>query len=249
MDNVDSPWVLASVCEIEAYLKELDGVGKELKRKSSAVLPLINQVKPKLIRLEELKSIRKLLLKLQDVRMVHDRLNKLFKSKNGKQSDEEGKIIESAELFNNLAKEWKSLASVQDDNRFKRYLKEIIIYWNKIIRDKVETIFVSILDDVNWGNLETNPTAESAPSSLPSEKLLRFKQYFSILLTLDLKPLFYEEFYGNTDCINLFDTSYISLPLELMIVPFKKRFVYHFMTNQKTNQLSKVRIYRLLLKL
>lgn len=240
MDGTDSPWVLASVCEIEAYLRDLDSVKKELTRRSAAVLPLVEKIKPKLVRLEELKSLRALLIKLQDVKGIHEKLDKLFKSKNNKQLDEDSRAGESVELFKKLGKQWKSMQNVKDDNRFKRYLKEIIIYWNKIIQEKVESTFVATLADVNWGNLEVDPNRD-APSPIPPQKLSRFKQYFSFLLALDLKPLFFEESYQNTECINLFDTSCLSLPIELMVVPFKKRFVFHFMTNQKTNQLSKVR--------
>ncbi|XP_074594335.1 RAD50 interactor 1 [Brevipalpus obovatus] len=231
-----------SVCDVEASIRELTGIKKELIKRQTALMPLIEKVKPKLARLDELKRIRDLLIRFQLVNGVHEKLEALNNVKSSKESEEDGQIVESVDLYKLLIIEWKSLEKVHDDNRYKRYVKEIIAHWNRKLLGKVEQTFEALLKDINWPILTSSPINDM--NYAQPDVMRRFQQYFKFLLLLDLKPLFFgKECYQNIEAINLFDTSYVCLPLEVMISPLRKRFSYHFMSNLKTNQLSKPEWY------
>jgi len=227
---------------LEESIKRLKEMKISLDEKRNKIKPFFFDIGPDLKRLNELKRLRALLIKLDGLKKIHQSLVSFSQSRVKQKSDAEARLIKSIEMFQQLRDEWKRLEKVKSRNAYKMYLKEIIIYWSDILKQKMIPLFESCFKSISWPVI-TNHSSQSTQLSLPQEVANDFQLYFSSLLTLDIEKLL-----ADSDVIQESEQSdksinfiYVCLSLQLMIKPLKKRFVYHFMGNLKTNQLSKVR--------
>ncbi|KAL1414278.1 hypothetical protein MTO96_030514 [Rhipicephalus appendiculatus] len=109
------------------------------------------------------------------------------------------------------------------------FLRETILYWHQILRDKFEKEFNKVLHSMGWPILNTGV---SAPVSYTPELLLPFEKCFINLHKIQLP----EGLEGSQ--LDVGSTTSV-LPLELMLRPLKKRFLFHFTGKRQTNRLDK----------
>ncbi|KAH8037591.1 hypothetical protein HPB51_015025 [Rhipicephalus microplus] len=113
------------------------------------------------------------------------------------------------------------------------FLRETILYWHQILRDKFEKEFNKVLHSMGWPILNTGV---SAPVSYTPELLLPFEKSFINLHKIQLP----EGLEGSQ--LDVGSTTSV-LPLELMLRPLKKRFLFHFTGKRQTNRLDKPEWY------
>lgn len=110
------------------------------------------------------------------------------------------------------------------------FLRETILYWHQILRDKFEKEFNKVLHSMGWPILNTGV---SAPVAYTPELLLPFEKSFINLHKIQLP----EGLEGSQ--LDVGSTTSV-LPLELMLRPLKKRFLFHFTGKRQTNRIDKV---------
>lgn len=113
------------------------------------------------------------------------------------------------------------------------FLRETILYWHQILRDKFEKEFNKVLHSMGWPILNTGV---SAPVAYTPELLLPFEKSFINLHKIQLP----EGLEGSQ--LDVGSTTSV-LPLELMLRPLKKRFLFHFTGKRQTNRIDKPEWY------
>lgn len=113
------------------------------------------------------------------------------------------------------------------------FLRETILYWHLVLREKFEKEFEKVLQNMGWPILNTGV---SAPVTYTPELLLPFEKAFVNLHKIQLPEALAgaKQEVGATTSV---------LPLELMLRPLKKRFLFHFTGKRQTNRLDKPEWY------
>jgi len=113
-----------------------------------------------------------------------------------------------------------------------KFVKEMHIHWQKILLNKLASEFDDIMKALKWPftSLSTAP-----PLSTTSDDYSRLENVFILLLKL-------QEF-KRTSSDNSDDKTEILLPLDWLLKPFRKRFLFHFYGNKQTNNLEKPEWY------
>ncbi|CAF92040.1 unnamed protein product, partial [Tetraodon nigroviridis] len=126
----------------------------------------------------------------------------------------------------------------------KEFLQETLTFWHKIIKDRLSSDFEKILTQLQWPNI--SPTAQSPVSTgnyqeqnvqleLLVTQLLALQTTDDLLVhsTSSVLPV-------QSTISSATPASPLCLPIQIMLVPFNKRFRYHFCGNRRTSSLSKV---------
>ncbi|VDI67318.1 RAD50-interacting protein 1 [Mytilus galloprovincialis] len=109
-----------------------------------------------------------------------------------------------------------------------KFIKDTILFWYKILHEKLASDFEETLKSVGWpmiGNTVKSPPVHSSQHYELLEKL------FMSLLAIQLPQSVSDK------------QDELLLPLQLMVLPLRKRFKYHFYGNRKTNNLEKPEWY------
>uniref|UniRef100_A0A668ATA9 RAD50 interactor 1 n=1 Tax=Myripristis murdjan TaxID=586833 RepID=A0A668ATA9_9TELE len=116
-------------------------------------------------------------------------------------------------------------------SHLKAFLSETLVFWHKIIKDRLASDFEEVLTLLQWPFISP-PTQSLAPPANSQEISSQLELLATQLLALQ--------------------TSYPSpltlspplcLPIQIMLLPLSKRFRYHFTGNRQTNSLSKPEWY------
>ncbi|XP_067125380.1 RAD50-interacting protein 1 isoform X2 [Centruroides vittatus] len=121
---------------------------------------------------------------------------------------------------------WNHLQSSQCTHLV-NYIKQTILYWHDILKEKFGSNFDKILSSIPWP--ATSPSLVQPP--------LKFKVLFTYLLEIQLP----DNLIKNSD--NEFGFEPLLLPLQMMMRPLQKRFIFHFTTKKQTNRLDKPEWY------
>lgn len=116
------------------------------------------------------------------------------------------------------------------------YIKKTMIYWHDVLKEKFGREFRKVLKDLNWPVSSANL---SAPVSQSPEVLNKFSQLFMSLTKIDLP----DEYVKTQDVKESIEDTSLLLPIQLMLQPLQKRFVFHFMSKKPTNRLDKPEWY------
>ncbi|XP_059489924.1 RAD50-interacting protein 1 [Neocloeon triangulifer] len=103
-------------------------------------------------------------------------------------------------------------------------------YWHTLIREKLSTEFDDILKEIKWP-MVADITATPSPDSLA-----RFDSLVELLLLLEMTEG--HEVPKSRSAL-LSDFLPPPLPLQLMVRPLRRRFLYHFSGSRQTNRLDK----------
>ncbi|XP_065221188.1 RAD50-interacting protein 1 [Planococcus citri] len=114
------------------------------------------------------------------------------------------------------------------------YLKEMVTYWHKLIRQKLTIEYEQLLKSMNWPFVIRNKSLPSYPSEDLKSK---FQQLTRFLLESELP----EEMRPKPTVTSslLIDFPTPSMPVSLLLEPLRKRFLFHFCGNKETNRPDK----------
>lgn len=249
-----------NIDRLKTLMGDLKAVNDELQKEKSKIGALLNEIKPDLDRLKEFKNVNYLLERLDKIKSQHQSLERLFRKKsNVKTVDQDQNLLNAIAVYDEMVCDLTFIVQLDSSSELCQYLRQIELHWNKFLTAKIEPTFNQCLKAIKWPattllNEETNHLTEH------SESLAKFKQFFEAYLKLDegseLKPessSFNESsatavskesnlIKSDEDSLRI-EKVEISLPVEQMILPFKKRFAYHFQQESKTNRRDKPEWY------
>ena len=197
---------------------------------SQALLEQLTALENELAKLEDLYKLRSLLVTLELVKEAHNAIEHLLSLKYGKSKHESDlRLIQAVDQFDYIRKACETtINTCPPDNSLRIYVEKVLVHWQETLSNLLVPKFEKCLESLNWPVAEIDSLPESQVSSSSC-----FDNFFLSLLKLDIRLLFLE---GNdTEIIH------VSLPIEIMIKPLKKRFFHHFMRKtSRTNQIEKV---------
>lgn len=247
-----------NIDRLKRVVVDLNAVNDELQTERSKISSLLDEIKPDLDRLKEFKNVNYLLECLEKIKGQHLSLERLFRKKsNVKIVDQDQNLLNAMSIYDEMVNDLTFIIQLDRSSELCGYLKQIVLHWNDFLTRKIEPTFNQCLKAIKWPattllNEETNHLTEH------SEWLAKFQQFFEAYLKLDegkeLKQTQEPSINDSTASkeSNLIKSDEetlriekieISLPVEQMVLPFKKRFAYHFLQESKTNRLDKPEWY------
>ncbi|KAJ8916099.1 hypothetical protein NQ315_004465 [Exocentrus adspersus] len=148
----------------------------------------------------------------------------------GKKDDEK-----CATLFANLTEVSRNLAEFPGVH-LRNHLKDTIHYWHNILKNKFSKDFEEVLKAIKWPFVSTNFSLV-VPFPTHINKLQIISEY---LLQIELPS---ETSVPVITSALLSDFPALCLPINFLIEPLRKRFVYHFYGARQTNRADKPEWY------
>ncbi|XP_066262589.1 RAD50-interacting protein 1 [Euwallacea similis] len=236
--------------EKETLEKELDPYNPEglLGAKLNQARDIINEGKSDLKHSKEVSGqIEKNLYELNELR---GDLKKRFNKLNCYQTTLQYlKVIQHIE---NLCSELKQETSKKDDEKcvtlfanlteilrllsdckvthLKEHLNESILFWHNVLKEKLAKDFQEVLKQIKWPFLSANFSLVG-PMEVNVDKLQLLSEYF---LQIEIPRESNLPIDGPSGVLSNFLPP--CLPIEMLIQPLRKRFLYHFYGNRKTNR-------------
>lgn len=136
-------------------------------------------------------------------------------------------VRDAVESFRTLTETYQKYSESQCLHLLK-FIKGTILFWYKILHDKLSSDYEETLKTIGWpmiGNTLKTPPVRT------SQQFESLDTVFMSLLDIQLPQSFSDR------------QDELVLPLQLMVLPLKKRFKYHFYGNRKTNNLEKPEWY------
>ncbi|XP_048248594.1 RAD50-interacting protein 1-like [Haliotis rufescens] len=147
----------------------------------------------------------------------------------------------AVEVFNSLTALYDSLEESQCKNLV-QFTKETILFWNKLLKDKIAAEFEDVLKAMRWPLVASTIKAPIVANA--TEMKSRMQSLFKQLLQLVLPDtISIETQVSSPALLNIPGLKPLILPLQLMLKPLKKRFKYHFYGKKQTNSLDKPEWY------
>ncbi|CAH1179774.1 unnamed protein product [Phaedon cochleariae] len=177
-------------------------------------------------------KINRLQCLLQYFRVIQhiEQLSRELQKEIGKKDDEK-----CATLFANLTEINRNLVDTRGKHLL-GYLKETIYYWHKILKDKFAKDFDEVLKLIKWPFVSTN---FSLVVPLPNH-IQRLQTISEYLLQIEIPS---ESSVPVVTSALLSNFPPLCLPLQLMVLPLRKRFIYHFYGSRQTNRIDKPEWY------
>ncbi|XP_056140209.1 RAD50-interacting protein 1 [Lampris incognitus] len=121
------------------------------------------------------------------------------------------------------------------------FLRETLCFWHKIIKDRLASDFEEVLSLLQWPFIFP-PTQSLAPPANSQEISSQLDLLSTQLLALQTSDnVISEKSLGSRPGVP--SAPPLSLPIQIMLQPLRKRFRYHFTGNRQTNSLSKPEWY------
>ncbi|UYV80052.1 RINT1 [Cordylochernes scorpioides] len=109
-----------------------------------------------------------------------------------------------------------------------RFTRETLLFWYDLLIKALEVNFTEALKAVQWPMVSVKLSSEPQP-----EDYQKFQEVFVHILKMEL----------STDLLPRPDAHGMALPIELMLQPLRKRFLFHFVARNKTNRPDKPEWY------
>jgi len=150
-------------------------------------------------------------------------------------------LSQAVDSFNEMTTVYDKLQSTSCTHLIV-YLKDTILFWNKILCDRIAVEFEEVLKALRWPLVISTIKAPSV--SNVSDLKDRMGKLFHKLLSLQLPDNINTENPASHPVLKkISGVKPLLLPLELMLKPLKKRFKYHFYGQRQTNSLDKPEWY------
>ncbi|KAH9508475.1 RAD50-interacting protein 1 [Bulinus truncatus] len=146
----------------------------------------------------------------------------------------------AVDSFNEMTDLYKTL-QLTACHHLLNYMKETILFWNKILRDRIAVEFEEVLKALRWPLVVTTIKAPSVTNV--KELKERMEKLFKKLLNLQLPDTISLENSVHPMLLKIVGIKPLLLPLELMLKPLRKRFQYHFYGQRQTNNSDKPEWY------
>ncbi|GIX72332.1 RAD50-interacting protein 1 [Caerostris extrusa] len=130
---------------------------------------------------------------------------------------------------------WEKLRT-SDCKNLVMYVKKTMLYWHDVLREKFGGEFQKCLGSLYW---PVSTTKIDVPPNQSGDALVKFNQLFVSLCKIALPDAYVK----TQDVKDDVEDPFLLLPLQLMLRPLQKRFVYHFMGKKPTNRLDKPEWY------
>ncbi|CAH1390875.1 unnamed protein product [Nezara viridula] len=118
----------------------------------------------------------------------------------------------------------------------KDFLFQTTKYWNGILKEIISNEFTNIMKSVNWPIVGTN--LASSPST---DALTRFQNCVGHLLKIQLPAELKDKPVVSSSLQVSFPS--LTLPIIQLLIPLRKRFLYHFTGSRQTNRIDKPEWY------
>ncbi|CAB4002313.1 RAD50-interacting 1-like, partial [Paramuricea clavata] len=211
----DANLVLGNVDKIQCNLGELNDCFDEHNGKVDNVIKQLDSLNKTVNELENLTSYIKWLQRVEDLStIIHQGLE------TGSLKNAISELLSMKKLLDNLQG-----TSCQYLSKF---LVDTLKYWNKIVVEKLSKEFDEVLKVLKW----PFTSGSTAPSLAANSNVFQtLESLFLLLLQVsEIEAL---------ATSNGERTGIISLPMELLLRPLRKRFQYHFYGKRQTNSLEK----------
>ncbi|KAJ8953915.1 hypothetical protein NQ318_019155, partial [Aromia moschata] len=163
---------------------------------------------------------------IQRIEYLNEELVKEFR----KRDDEK-----CATLFANLTEISRNMADLPTLH-IKNYLKEMIHHWHNILKEKLSKDFDEVLKTIKWPFVSANFSLV-LPLPTQIQKLQIICEY---LLQIEIPS---ESSVPVVTSALLADFPPLCLPIQLLVQPLRKRFIYHFHGARQTNRPDKPEWY------
>ncbi|XP_029922119.1 RAD50-interacting protein 1 [Myripristis murdjan] len=132
-------------------------------------------------------------------------------------------------------------------SHLKAFLSETLVFWHKIIKDRLASDFEEVLTLLQWPFISP-PTQSLAPPANSQEISSQLELLATQLLALQTSDDLISQrasasHAGAPAGQPLTLSPPLCLPIQIMLLPLSKRFRYHFTGNRQTNSLSKPEWY------
>ncbi|KAI1280786.1 RAD50-interacting protein 1 [Halotydeus destructor] len=212
------------------YLDKMKQSQEETRDFHDDLKPFLKEIGDELAKLDDLYRVRGLLVRIVTIREIHEKIEWLLNSKT-KQNDADTKLMEAVDLFQRMVKVYEEIAkSSPVENPMRKYVQNVVSHWFFELKARLESKFQIVMKQINWPLTGINSLPGSASTVLGSAT---FDTLFTALFKIQIPDL-----EGETE-----NAIRVCLPIELMILPLRKRFLHHFMKKSRTNQLDKPEWY------
>lgn len=235
---------------LQHSVNELKKLHSQMQQQLNSVRPILEEIEPLLSKLNQLEQLKQVLLMFNNIKTTHEKLEQCM---NVRDKEIETKIPLIINLFENLKEQLDISEKCKSDN-LKQYVMGLLRFWNDILVKKFKAKFLKVMQAVGWPCADAL-TLEKMQFRPTLESLNQFALYFNFFLKIDTEAVItaqnhFDEFVkralkqnidGNAnddDCIH------ICLAMQLMLIPFNKKFRFHFeRSDSKINRLDKVSIF------
>ncbi|XP_025836467.1 RINT1-like protein [Agrilus planipennis] len=231
--NNDSSSIAQSVRNIESNAEKIKTVLEEAETVTNVLDQYLEKFREPVAYFESnLDKLNRLECTLQYYKVLEriEQLNVALQKEMAKKDDEQ-----CATIYANLCEINRHLYNSTARN-LREHLKEVILHWHNLLKEKFTKDLEEVLKTVKWPFVNVNLSLQE-PSQNNINKLQIVVEYL-----LQIQPP--EEIkIGEEKSGILSDFMPLCLPLELMISPLRKRFLYHFYGPRKTNRVDKPEWY------
>lgn len=196
---------------------------------SQSLQDQLSALENELSKLDDLYKLRSLLVTLELVKESNSAIEHLLSLKSGKSKHElDLRIIQAVDQFEYIKSACETtIKTCPPDNPLRAYVEKVLVHWHEELSKLITPKFEAALESLGWPLAEIDSLPEAPVASSSS-----FDSFFVAMLKLEIRPLFQE----SSDHV-----IQVSLPLDIMIIPLKKRFFHHFLRKtSQTNQIEKV---------
>ncbi|KAF4522534.1 hypothetical protein B566_EDAN009982 [Ephemera danica] len=230
--------VNAAVRSVEAVATEVsevaatyDELSVQVQTHLASIAPVAAQLQAQTEKVVSLEQCLSYLLWIQKIEALSNQLESAYQSKNERRT-----VILLSEMSEERNKLKNSACS-----HLVSFITETLHFWQGLIKDKLSHEFEEVLKVLKWPFVGGSQVLAAPPSS---DTLQRFEHLVELLLKLELPEMMGDTSEASmTSSALLVDFAPPPLPLQLMVSPLRKRFLYHFSGNRQTNRLDKPEWY------
>lgn len=217
------------VCEsIEFELEKLAQFKEKLKQKLADCQPALEGVADDLQQVRQLQKVTQYLRLVQDIQEISAAMSGAI---NGK---DEAKLVNIyLTLYEGNDSEHSVVGRLHavQAHALKTYAENTAIYWHKQLMQRLSSEFEAVLKSLRWAHLEQQPLNYSPGRDTAKAQLLAEYMFLIQSPAEEHAPL-------------QFITSSIACPpiskvVELLLAPYRQRFMFHFTGTRQTNRLDK----------
>ncbi|CAL1527454.1 unnamed protein product [Lymnaea stagnalis] len=223
--------------KIVSLEKKLESVRHNVLDHTHSIKPMVGELGALVDRVQEVQRYAHYLSALGKIEDVSSQIQASLMTES---------LSSAVDSFNELTSLYEVLQSSSCHNLLV-YVKDTILFWNKILRDRIAIEFEEVLKVLRWPLVVTTIKAPSVTNV--KELKDRMGKLFKKLLNLQLPYPFIPSRSSPHNSgvhpmlLKIGGIKPLLLPLELMLKPLRKRFHYHFYGQKQTNSLEKPEWY------
>ncbi|XP_034104363.1 RINT1-like protein [Drosophila albomicans] len=217
------------VCDsIDFELEKLAQFGAQLKLKLKECQPALEGVSEDLQQVRKLQSVTQYLRLVQDVQEISAALGSAI---NGK---DEAKLVNIyLTLYEGNDSEHSVVGRLQaiKAHTLRSYAVSTAIYWHKLLMQRLSSEFEAVLKSLRWAHMEQQPLNYSPSRDTAKAQLLAEYMFLIKSPAEEHAPL--QSITPSVVCPP------ISQVVQLLLAPYRQRFMFHFTGTRQTNRLDK----------